>query len=161
MWAADSASRTRFIPNSSFCSGPRAGLGAPIKWVSDRAEDFASTSQGRDNHTRGRLALDSNGRFLALHVENIANLGAYVTGFGPGTSTNAPSTAMGGAYAVPAMFMDVHGVVTNTLPIDAYRGAGKPEANYLTERLIDRAAREMHLDPFEFGAATSSPNFRT
>ena len=116
-------------------------IGAPIKWVSDRAEDFASTSQGRDNHTRGRLALDSNGRFLALHVENIANLGAYVTGFGPGTSTNAPSTAMGGAYVVPAMFMDVHGVVTNTLPIDAYRGAGKPEANYLTERLIDRAAR--------------------
>ena len=124
-------------------------LGAPIKWVSDRAEDFASTSQGRDNHTRGRLALDKDGRFLALHVENVANLGAYVTGFGPGTSTNAPSTAMGGAYVVPAMIMNVHGVVTNTLPIDAYRGAGKPEANYLTERLIDRAAREMHLDPFE------------
>lgn len=124
-------------------------LGAPVKWVSDRAEDFASTSQGRANQTCGRLALDSDGRFLGLHVENVANLGAYVTGFGPGTSTNAPSTAMGGAYAIPSVFMDVHGVVTNTLPIDAYRGAGKPEANYLTERLIDRAAREMHLDPFE------------
>lgn len=124
-------------------------LGAPVKWIADRAEDFASTSQGRDNRTRGRLALDGDGRLLALHVENVANLGAYVSGFGPGTSTNAPSTAMGGAYAIPAVFMDVQGVVTNTLPIDAYRGAGKPEANYLTERLIDRAAREMHLDPFE------------
>ncbi len=124
-------------------------LGRPVKWVADRAEDFISTAQGRDNHTKARLALDAEGRFLALDVATVANLGAYVAGFGPGTSTNAPSTAMGGPYVVPAVFMDVRGVLTNTLPIDAYRGAGKPEANYLTERLVEAAARKLGIDPFE------------
>ena len=124
-------------------------LGRPIKWMAERVEDFVSTSQGRDNHTKARLALDPDGQFLALDVTTVANLGAYVAGFGPGTSTNAPSTAMGGPYDIPAVFMDVHGVLTNTLPIDAYRGAGKPEANYLTERLIERAARTLGMDPFE------------
>ncbi|MBV8457304.1 MAG: xanthine dehydrogenase family protein molybdopterin-binding subunit [Acetobacteraceae bacterium] len=124
-------------------------LGRPVKWVADRSEDFISAAQGRDNHTKGCLALDADGRFLAMEVANVANLGAYVCGFGPGTSTTAPSTAMGGPYAIPAIFMDVRGVVTNTLPIDAYRGAGKPEANYLTERLIDAAARKLRIDPFE------------
>ncbi len=124
-------------------------LGRPIKWIAERTEDFVSCSQGRDNHTKARLALDVDGRFLALDVATVANLGAYVAGFGPGTSTNAPSTAMGGPYAIPAVFMDVHGVLTNTLPIDAYRGAGKPEANYLTERLVERAARALGMDPFE------------
>ena len=123
-------------------------LGRPIKWVADRAEDFVSAAQGRDNHTKARLALDASGRFLALDVSTTANLGAYVAGFGPGCSTNAPSTAMGGPYNVPAVFMDVHGVLTNTVPIDAYRGAGKPEANYLTERLVERAARQLGMDPF-------------
>ncbi len=124
-------------------------LGRPVKWIADRAEDFLSSAQGRDNHTHGRLALDADCHFLALEVRNVANLGAYVSGFGPGTSTNAPSTAMGGPYAIPAVFMDVYGVVTNTIPIDAYRGAGKPEANYLTERLIERAGRLLQMDPFE------------
>lgn len=123
-------------------------LRRPVKWIADRTEDFVSTAQGRDNHTKARLALDADERFLALDVATIANLGAYVAGFGPGTSTNAPSTAMGGPYAIPAVFMDVHGVFTNTLPIDAYRGAGKPEANYLTERVIDAAARKLGVDPF-------------
>ncbi|HEY6433681.1 MAG TPA: molybdopterin cofactor-binding domain-containing protein, partial [Acetobacteraceae bacterium] len=124
-------------------------LHRPIKWMADRAEDFASTSQGRDNHTRARLALDADGRFLALDVSTVANLGAYIAGYGPGTSTSAPSTAMGGPYNIQAVFMDVQGVLTNTLPIDAYRGAGKPEANYLTERLIDRAVHLLQADPFE------------
>ena len=124
-------------------------LGLPIKWIADRAEDFVSAAQGRDNRTRARLALDADGRFCALDVQTVANLGAYVAGFGPGTSTNAPSTAMGGAYDIPAVFMDVRGVLTNTVPIDAYRGAGKPEANYLIERLVDAAARRLSLDPFD------------
>ncbi len=123
-------------------------LNRPVKWIADRAEDFASAAQGRDNHTCARLALDADGRFLALDVATIANLGAYVAGFGPGTSTNAPSTAMGGAYDIPSVVMDVRGVLTNTVPIDAYRGAGKPEANYLIERLVDAAARALSLDPF-------------
>ncbi|HWB48166.1 MAG TPA: xanthine dehydrogenase family protein molybdopterin-binding subunit [Stellaceae bacterium] len=122
-------------------------LGRPVKWVGERGEDFLSSAQGRDNHTKGRLALDSDGRFLALEAETIANLGAYLSTNGPGSSTNAPSTAMGGVYAIPAIFMAATGVFTNTVPIDAYRGAGKPEANYLVERLVELAARRLGRDP--------------
>ena len=124
-------------------------LGCPIKWIEDRAEDFVSTAQGRDNITKARLGLDADGTFLALDVETIANLGAYMSGGGPGSSTNAPANAMGGGYVIPAIAMDVRAAFTNTVPIDAYRGAGKPEANYLLERLIDRAARLHGFDPAE------------
>ncbi len=122
-------------------------LGRPIKWVEDRAEDFVSTAQGRDNITNARLGLDVEGRFLALDVSTIANLGAYMSGGGPGSSTNAPANAMGSGYVIPAIAMDVRAAFTNTVPIDAYRGAGKPEANYLLERLIDLAARRHGFDP--------------
>ncbi|HEY0183708.1 MAG TPA: xanthine dehydrogenase family protein molybdopterin-binding subunit [Rhodopila sp.] len=121
-------------------------LGRPVKWVEDRAEDFVSTAQGRDNRSRARLALDAEGGFLALDVATIAGLGAYMSGGGPGSSTNAPAAAMGGGYVIPAIFMDVRAAFTNTAPIDAYRGAGKPEANYLIERLIDKAARQCGFD---------------
>jgi carbon-monoxide dehydrogenase large subunit len=124
-------------------------LHRPVKWVSDRNEDFLSSAQGRDNLTRARLALDAEGRFLALDVSTLANMGAYISSAGPGPSTNSSSTAMGGVYAIPAVFMDVRGVFTNTVPIDAYRGAGKPEANYVIERLIDLAARRTARDPAE------------
>jgi carbon-monoxide dehydrogenase large subunit len=122
-------------------------LGRAVKWTAERGEEFISSAQGRDNHTLGRLALDRDGRFLALDVDTIANLGAYLSTNGPGSSTNAPASAMGGVYEIPAVFMAVRGVFTNTLPIDAYRGAGKPEANYLIERLVDRAARRLAYDP--------------
>jgi aerobic carbon-monoxide dehydrogenase large subunit len=122
-------------------------LGRPVKWVAERGEEFVSSAQGRDNYTRGRLALDPDGRFLALDVDTVANLGAYLSTNGPGSSTNSPASAMGGVYAIPAVFMTVRGVFTNTVPIDAYRGAGKPEANYLIERLVDRAAHRLALDP--------------
>ncbi len=122
-------------------------LGRPVKWVAERSEEFVSGAQGRDNRTKARLALDEDGRFLALDVSTVANLGAYLSSNGPGSSTNSPATAMGGVYAIPAVFMDVRGAFTNTVPIDAYRGAGKPEANYLIERLIDIAARRIGWDP--------------
>jgi aerobic carbon-monoxide dehydrogenase large subunit len=122
-------------------------LGRPVRWVAERSEEFLSSAQGRDNHTKGRLALDGDGRFLALAAETVANLGAYVSTNGPGSSTNSASTALGGVYAIPAMFMSVRGAFTNTVPIDAYRGAGKPEANYLTERLVELAARRLAIDP--------------
>jgi carbon-monoxide dehydrogenase large subunit len=122
-------------------------LGRPVKWVAERSEEFVSGTQGRDNHTKARLAVDEDGRFLALDVSTVANLGAYLSSNGPGSSTNSPATAMGGVYAIPAVFMDVRGAFTNTVPIDAYRGAGKPEANYLIERLIDIAARRIGSDP--------------
>jgi carbon-monoxide dehydrogenase large subunit len=122
-------------------------LGRPVKWVAERTEEFVAGTQGRDNHTRARLALDEDSRFLGLDVSTVANLGAYLSSNGPGSSTNSPATAMGGVYAIPAIFMDVRGTFTNTVPIDAYRGAGKPEANYLIERLIDIAARRIGSDP--------------
>jgi carbon-monoxide dehydrogenase large subunit len=124
-------------------------LGRPIKWISERTEDFITTAQGRDNVTRARLALDAVGRFLALDVSTVANLGAYLSSGGPGSSTNAPANAMGSGYVIPAIFMDVHGVFTNTVPIDAYRGAGKPEVNYMIERLIDEAGRCCGFDAID------------
>jgi carbon-monoxide dehydrogenase large subunit len=124
-------------------------LRRPVKWVGERGEDFLSSAQGRDNHTKGRLALDADGRFLALEAETVANLGAHLSTNGPGSSTNAPSTAMGGVYAIPAIAMRTRGAFTNTVPIDAYRGAGKPEANYLIERLVELAARRLDIDPVE------------
>ena len=124
-------------------------LGRPVKWVEDRAEDFVSTAQGRDNRSVARLALDADGRFLALDVSTVAGLGAYMSGGGPGSSTNAPAAAMGGGYVIAAIYMDVRAAFTNTAPIDAYRGAGKPEANYLIERLIDKAALCCGFDRIE------------
>ncbi|WP_197282415.1 xanthine dehydrogenase family protein molybdopterin-binding subunit [Bosea thiooxidans] len=122
-------------------------LGRPVRWLADRIEDFAGGAHARDNLTTGRLALDARGRFLALAVETVANLGAYVSSLGPGSATTAPTPAMGGLYDIPAMTMDVRCVFTNTAPIDAYRGAGKPEANYLIERLVDEAAHRLRIDP--------------
>ncbi len=121
-------------------------LGAPVRWVAERIEDFTGGVHARDNVTKARLALDSDGRFLALGVETIANLGAYASTLGPGSSTTAPTPAMGGLYDIPLVAMDVRGVFTNTAPIDVYRGAGKPEANYVIERLVDLAARRLGMD---------------
>jgi carbon-monoxide dehydrogenase large subunit len=122
-------------------------LGRPVKWLGERTEDFVTTAQGRANVTRARLALDADGNFLALDVATVADLGAYLSTGGPGSSTNAPANAMGSGYVIPAIFMDVRGAFTNTVPIDAYRGAGKPEVNYMIERLIDAAARRCGFDP--------------
>ncbi len=122
-------------------------LGRPVKWISERGEDFVTTAQGRGNITRARLALDAEGNFRALDVSTVAELGAYLSAGGPGSSTNAPANAIGSGYVIPAIFMDVRGVFTNTVPIDAYRGAGKPEVNYMIERLIDEAARRCGFDP--------------
>jgi carbon-monoxide dehydrogenase large subunit len=121
-------------------------LGRALRWVADRTEDFTSGVHGRDNLTTARLALDADGRFLALDVATRANLGAYVSSLGPTAQTTAPSTAMGGLYAIPCVAMDVRGVFTNTVPLDAYRGAGKPESNYIIERLIDAAAHALQRD---------------
>ena len=122
-------------------------LGRPVRWASDHAEDFVSTAHGRDNLTIGRLALDDEFRFLALEADTIANLGACMSSGGPGASTNAPGNVMGSGYAFDAVHMHVRGAYTNTVPTDAYRGAGKPEANYLVERLIDMAAAQLGQDP--------------
>lgn len=124
-------------------------LGRPIKWVSDTAQDMMGTVHGRAMRYRGRLALDDEGRFLALDVDIVSDLGAYASPFGPGASTGAVPTALGGFYDIPEIFLQSRGCFTNTVPIDAYRGAGKPEANYIVERLIDAAARQLGRDPVE------------
>ena len=124
-------------------------LGRPVRWESTHGEDFVSSAHARDNVSLARLGLDAQGRFLALEVETVANLGAAMATGGPGSSTNAPGNAMGGGYVIPAVSMSVRGAFTNTVPIDAYRGAGKPEANYLIERLIDEAAHVLQLDRVE------------
>jgi len=124
-------------------------LGQPVRWTAERIEEFSSAAHGRSNFTSARLGLDRDGRFLALEVETLGDLGAFASSNGPGASTNAPSTAMGGLYDIPAISMDVTGVFTNTTPVDAYRGAGKPEANYIIERLIDVAAADLGMDRIE------------
>ncbi|MGF7160380.1 carbon-monoxide dehydrogenase large subunit [Rhodoligotrophos appendicifer] len=124
-------------------------MGQPVRWAAERMEEFLGGVHGRDNLTRARLALDAEGNFTGLWVETTANLGAYVSSGGPGSSTMASASAMGGLYAIPAIAMEVHGVFTNTTPVDAYRGAGKPEANYIIERIIDVAAHRLGLDRIE------------
>ena len=118
----------------------------PVKWVADRGEEFSAAAHGRDVHANARLALDAQGRFLALEADVTANLGAYLPGGGPLVTTRAMPTAMGGMYRIDSMHMHVRGAFTNTAPVDAYRGAGKPEANYIIERLIDTAARRCGFD---------------
>lgn len=122
-------------------------LGRPVRWIADRAEEFVTGAQGRDIEARAKLALDATGRFLALDVAMVANLGAYLSGNGPGASVVAASTAQGGVYDIPAIAVDIRGALTNTVPVDAYRGAGKPEANYIIERAIEAAARALGRDP--------------
>jgi carbon-monoxide dehydrogenase large subunit len=124
-------------------------LGRAIAWTGEATEEFQGSVHARDYRGTARLALDAEGRFLALHARMVGDLGAYCSANGPACPTNSVSTAIGGVYAIPAIFLEVTGAFTNTLPVDAYRGAGKPEANYLTERLVEAAARHLGLDPIE------------
>lgn len=122
-------------------------LGRPVKWVAERAEEMVAGCQGRDIASTARLGLDASGRFLALDVAMVADLGAYLSQNGPGSSVVAASTAQGGIYDIPAIAVDIRGALTNQTPVDAYRGAGKPEANYIVETAIDAAARQLGRDP--------------
>jgi carbon-monoxide dehydrogenase large subunit len=124
-------------------------LGAPVKWTSERSEAFLSDTQGRDNITLGELAIDANGKFLALRTRNVAGMGAYLSNFGPYIPTLAGSTVLSSIYGFKNIYCNVVGVFTNTVPVDAYRGAGRPESNYLIERLVDAAARELGIDRVE------------
>ncbi|MEK9725676.1 MAG: xanthine dehydrogenase family protein molybdopterin-binding subunit, partial [Rhodospirillaceae bacterium] len=124
-------------------------LGRPVKWVAERGEDFAAATHGRDMRVKARLGLDADMTFLALEAEMVSNMGAYLSSVAPNIPCRSAPTAMGGVYAVPHVFMDVKGAFTNTACVDAYRGAGKPEANYLTERLVEAAARRLGVDPLE------------
>ena len=122
-------------------------LGRPVKWTSDRSEAFVSDAHGRDHVTIAELALDKDGKFLAMRVRTTANLGAYLSTFASCIPTILYATLLAGQYKTPAIYCEVTAVFTNTTPVDAYRGAGRPEATYVVERLVETAAREMKLDP--------------
>jgi len=124
-------------------------VGRPVKWASERTEAFLSDTQGRDNITLGEIALDADGRFLALRTKNWANMGAYLSTYAPFIPTGAGTKVLASVYGFEAIHANVLGVLTNTVPVDAYRGAGRPESNYLVERLIDTAARELGIDRVE------------
>src|SRR3989440_1266409 len=124
-------------------------VGRPVKWVADRSEAFVTDTQGRDNVTRLDLALDDELRFTGLSVEIIANMGAYLSNFAPEIPTFSGAVMHSGVYAIPAIHVVSKGVFTNTVPVDAYRGAGRPEAAYALERLIDVAARRLGITPDE------------
>ncbi len=116
-------------------------LGKPVRWVSDRTEHFLADAQGRDNVTTATMALDANGKFLALRVDILADLGAYLSQFGPYIPWLGATMATG-PYDIPKVHARVRAVYTNTVPVDAYRGAGRPEAAYVLERLVEVCARE-------------------
>ncbi len=124
-------------------------IGRPVKWISDRADAFMTDTQGRDNVTRLELALDDELRFLALEVGLVANMGAYLSNFAPEIPTISGAVMYSGVYAIPAIHVGVKGVFTNTVPVDAYRGAGRPEAAYAVERLVDYTARRLGVPPQE------------
>jgi aerobic carbon-monoxide dehydrogenase large subunit len=124
-------------------------VGRPIKWTAERSEAFLSDAHGRDHVTRAELALDANGKFLALRAHTTANMGAYLSTFASCIPTILHATLLAGQYTTPAIYSEITAVFTNTAPVDAYRGAGRPEATYLLERIVELAAREMKLDPAE------------
>jgi len=124
-------------------------LGRPVKWTSDRSEAFLSDAHGRDHHTVAELALDKDGKFLGMRVKTTANVGAYLSTFASCVPTILYATLLAGQYKTPVIHCEVTAVFTNTVPVDAYRGAGRPEAAYVVERLVETAAREMKLDPAE------------
>ncbi|MBI3936051.1 MAG: xanthine dehydrogenase family protein molybdopterin-binding subunit [Betaproteobacteria bacterium] len=121
----------------------------PVKWTAERSESFVSDAHGRDHVTHAELALDRNGKFLALRVQTTANLGAYLSTFSSCIPTILYATLLAGQYTTPAIHCEVAAVFTNTAPVDAYRGAGRPEATYVVERLVSTAAREMGIDQAE------------
>ena len=121
----------------------------PVRWTADRSESFLADAHGRDHITHAELALSEDGEFLGLKVDTTANMGAYLSNFASCIPTYLYATLLAGQYRTPQIFCNVKAVFTNTAPVDAYRGAGRPEATYLLERIVEVAARETGIDPAE------------
>src|SRR5271156_2626458 len=124
-------------------------VGRPVKWVCDRSEAFLADAHGRDHITHAEMAFDADGKILALRAKTIANLGAYMSTFSSSVPTYLYATLLSGQYEIPQIYCEVDAVYTNTVPVDAYRGAGRPEATFVVERLIEVGARELGQDPAE------------
>ncbi|MEO0467758.1 MAG: molybdopterin cofactor-binding domain-containing protein [Pseudomonadota bacterium] len=140
-------SKIFIYPEECVCLWASRHLDRPIKWIGTRRESFLSDAHGRDHVSSAALALDEDGHFLALDVDTVANLGAYLSSFAAFVPTYLYGTMLAGPYKTGSIACRVRGVFTNTAPVDAYRGAGRPEATYLIETLIDAAAKELNLDP--------------
>ncbi len=134
-----------------------AKVGRPVKWVCERSEGFVSDAHGRDHVTEAELALDASGKFLGLRVRTIANMGGYLSTFGPNIPSYLYGPLLAGVYTTPAIYCEVKAVFTNTLPVDAYRGAGRPEATFVLERLVDIAANQMGIDRAEIRRRNTIP----
>ncbi|GMV01426.1 MAG: xanthine dehydrogenase family protein molybdopterin-binding subunit [Burkholderiaceae bacterium] len=124
-------------------------VGRPIKWTAERSESFLTDAHGRDHVTTAEMAMDAQGSFLAMRVKTTANLGAYLSTFASSVPTILYGTLLAGQYRTPAIYCEVKSVFTNTAPVDAYRGAGRPEATYVVERLVEQCARDMKIEPTE------------
>ncbi len=131
----------------AFCTYAAKALNRPVKWTCTRSEAFLSDAQARDHVTKIELALDKDNNFTAVRTDTLANMGAYLSTFAPSIPTWLHGTLMAGNYKTPLVYVNVRAVFTNTIPVDAYRGAGRPEATYQLERVIDKAARELGVDP--------------
>ena len=132
------------------CTWAAKKVNRPVKWTAERSESFLSDAHGRDHVTTAELALDADARILGLHVKTTANLGAYMSTFSSSVPTYLYGTLLSGQYNIPAIHVEVDAVYTNTAPVDAYRGAGRPEATFVIERIVEEAARQLKLDPVEF-----------
>ncbi|MEM7543186.1 MAG: xanthine dehydrogenase family protein molybdopterin-binding subunit [Pseudomonadota bacterium] len=134
-------------------------LGRAVKWVGERSEAFVSDAHARDHETKAELAIDKDGKFLGMRVHTDANLGAQLSNYGAAIPTVFYATMLGGVYDIPAFDIKVRGVVTNTVPTDAYRGAGRPEATYLVERLVDLAANATGIGRIDIRRRNFIPEF--
>jgi len=132
------------------CTWAAKKVNRPVKWAAERSESFLSDAHGRDHVTSAELALDADARILGFRVKTTANLGAYMSTFSSSVPTYLYGTLLSGQYNIPAIYCEVDAVYTNTAPVDAYRGAGRPEATFVVERIIEEAARQLKMDPVEF-----------
>ncbi|MFQ6114962.1 MAG: xanthine dehydrogenase family protein molybdopterin-binding subunit, partial [bacterium] len=136
-------------PEEVICAWSTRKIGRPVKWTAERSESFLSDAHGRDHHTTAEMGFDKDGNIIALRVNTIANMGAYLSTFAGGIPTWLHGTLLAGQYKTKNIYIHITGVFTNTTPVDAYRGAGRPEATYVVERLVETAAHEMNIDPAE------------
>jgi aerobic carbon-monoxide dehydrogenase large subunit len=134
-------------------------VGRPVKWAAERTESFLTDAHGRDHVTHSELALDADGKITGMRVHTIANMGGYLSLLGSAIPTWLYGPLLSGQYAIPAIYCEVDAVYTNTAPVDAYRGAGRPEATFVVERLVEVAAREIGRDPAEFRRANFVKSF--
>jgi carbon-monoxide dehydrogenase large subunit len=141
------------------CTWATKQIKRPIRWTSSRREAFQTDAHGRDHVTDAEVALSKDGKFLGLRVKTTANLGAYLSTFGPAVPTYLYATLLNGVYEWPAIHAEVTGVFTNTTPVDAYRGAGRPEACYVLERMVDAAAAALKMDPVDIRKKNFIPKF--